>query len=98
MPLRATLLAIVAPLSGGLSLTLATDPPTIVFVPAGPLAAQLAAVADVGEVWELTLADDGATVVGARFCAELSSPAENEEGAPAAPSSRRVPPRNRWVM
>ena len=71
MQLRATLIAIVAPLSGGLSLTLATDPPTIVHVPAGPLAAQLASAANPGEVWELTLADDGATVVGARWCAEL---------------------------
>jgi len=72
---RAALFAIVAPPAGGLRLTLASDPPAIVTLPAGPLAAQLAAAADVGEVWELALADDACTVIGARLSAE-ALPAE----------------------
>jgi hypothetical protein len=71
-PLRGIVTALAAPLGGGLALTLTTDAgAVVVFVPAGPLAAQLAGAADVGERWELTLADDGRTVIAARFCAEL---------------------------
>jgi hypothetical protein len=74
-PLRGIVTAINAPLGGGLALTLDTAAgAVVVFVPAGPLAAQLAGAAgaaDVGERWELTLADDGRTVIAARFCAEL---------------------------
>lgn len=85
---RAALVAIVAPPGGGLRLTLATDPPAIVSLPAGPLAAQIAAAADVGEVWELSLADDACTVIGARLGAGSSAPDR----------TRRPRRRNMWTL
>lgn len=39
-------------------------------VPPGLLAARLAAAVEVGEEWELTLADDGVTIVGAAYRAK----------------------------